>query len=172
MLKPALFLLALLATPLPAQAQAAAIPAVTPQPGSPEYAQIRALLDRLYQAFNYAPRQEPDWAAMRACFLDGAAFVVEAVPGQAARAQDIDAFITGWRNYMREHRDENVGYAEAIREARITQVGSVAHVDVMFYGREPGDPRQRQPGLDSLQLVLVDGQWKVAAFVVQRESKL
>jgi hypothetical protein len=141
--------------------------AVTPEAGR----QIRALLDKLYHSFNYPENQEPDWAMMRSCFVDGALFAPEPDAGEAIRPRDVDALIAGWQAAMRR-RASHPGYSEWIDRVSISQVGKIVRADVVFYGREAGDTQPRRPGLDSLQLVQVDGEWRVLSFVVQSESKL
>jgi len=131
---------------------------------------IRRLLDRLYKTFSYAPQQEPDWATMRACFLDGAVFVLEAGAGQRPVGQGIDAMIADWQKTTRAE-SSNPGFSEWIEHAAIHRNGKVASVDVRFGARQAGDLRPRQPGLDSLQLMLDGDAWKVTAFVVQREAR-
>jgi len=134
--------------------------------------EVQALLDRLYRSFNYGPGQEPDWKLMRASFVDGGQFVPEPTEGSQLRSHDIDALIAKWQSSMRANHAGNRGYSEWIGSTSITQVGDLLRVDVVFYGKEPGEPHQRQPGLDSLLLAQVDGTWKVLSFVVHRESKL
>lgn len=51
-------------------------------------------------------------------------------------------------------------------------MGELVRVDVVFYGKELGDPHPRKPGLDSLLLARTAGSWRVLSFVVQYESKL
>lgn len=133
--------------------------------------QIRALLDKLYQSFNYPEGQEPDWALMGSCFVDGALFAPEPDAGDAIRPSDVDTLIAKWQAAMRR-QPSKPGYIEWIENVQMSQAGNLVRADVVFYGKEPGELRLRRPGLDSLQLVQVDGKWKVLSFVVQYESKL
>ncbi len=134
------------------------------------HADIMRLLDRLYKTFSYAPRQEPDWIAMRACFLDGAVFFLEAGAGQRAVGQGIDAMIADWQKTMRAEAAKP-GFSEWIEHAAIRRNGKVAGADVTFGARQTDDVRRRQPGLDSIQLMQDADGWKVAAFIVQREAR-
>ena len=139
---------------------------------SPEDRQeIDALLDRLYRSFNYAAGKEPDWVMMRSCFVDGALFVPEAEDGKV-RAQDVDALIARWQASMRKKPGANPAYAEVVDSVRLERIATLVRADVTFTGSEPGDPRRRKPGLDSLQLVRQDGAWRVLSFVVHYESTL
>ncbi len=142
------------------------------QPAAVAEPEIRPLLERLYRSFNYGPRQEPDWRSMRACFIDGAQFVPEPPAGEPIRSYDVDALIAKWKSSMRRSKSANPGYSEWIDSTTITRTGDMLRVDVVFYGKEPGDPHPRRPGLDSLLLARSAGSWKVLSFVVQSESKL
>lgn len=137
-----------------------------------EHAQVDALLETLYAAFNYGAGEEPNWAAMRSVFVDGAPFVTEVPAGQAPRPLPIDGFIASWQASIRGSTSPGPGYAEWITDTRRTKVGRLIRVDVSFLAERPGDPSPRKPGLDSLVLAHVGGAWKVLSFVVQYESKL
>lgn len=139
---------------------------------SPIDSEVQVLLDRLYRSFNYGPGEEPDWKSMRASFVDGAQFVPEPTGGSPLRSYDVDALIAKWQSSMRSGASVNLGYSEWIATISISKIGALLRVDVVFCGKEPGDPHQRQPGLDSLLLARVDGTWKVLSFVVHEESKL
>lgn len=134
--------------------------------------EVRSLLDDLYRTFNYAAGQEPDWTGMRSCFVDGALFAPEPDPGEPVRAFNVDSLIAKWQGSMRKRQRENAGYAEWIDSVRYSRVGGLVRADVSFYGKEPTDRHERKAGLDTLQLVEVDGAWKVLSFVVLYESKL
>lgn len=144
-----------------------------PFPGDHDTArqgQVDAVLDRLYQSFNYAAGQEPDWVAMRSLFFDDAVFVPEPEPGRAPVPRSIDDLIARWQAAWRGSADREA-YAEWITQRRVTVRGNVAYVEIEFMGRAPTDDRARQPGIDHVLLLEADGQWKVAAFVVARESR-
>lgn len=147
--------------------------ALRPAEVSPaDAAQIDALLESLYDSFNYGAGEEPDWVAMRSAFVEGAQFVSEAPAGQAPRPWPIDAFITSWQASLRRRETPAPAYAEWILETRLTRIGELISVDVLFQAERPGDPSPRKPGLDSLVLARVGPTWKVLSFVVQYESKL
>ncbi len=133
---------------------------------------VQLLIEPLYRSFNYGPGQEPDWRLMRAAFIDGAQFVPEPSPDAPLRSYDVDALIAKWQSSMRTGSSTNPGYSEWISSTSVSKVGEMIRVDVVFYGKEPGDPHPRQAGLDSLLLAQVDGSWQVLSFVVHKESKL
>lgn len=134
--------------------------------------EVQVLLEQLYRSFNYGPGREPDWRLMRTSFVDGAQFVPEPSPGTPLRSYDVDALIAKWQSSMRAGSSSNLGYSEWIGSTSVDKVGELLRVDVVFYGKEPGDSHPRKPGLDSLLLARVNGSWKVLSFVVHSESKL
>lgn len=147
--------------------------AARPSPVAPETnGEVRNLLNKLYRSFNYAAGQEPDWVLMRSCFVDGVLFAPEPELGAGIKPRDVDALIAAWQTSMRRRATGNAGYSEWIDDVQMSRVGKLIRVDVAFFGKEPGDRGPRKPGLDSIQLVEVNGQWKVLSFVVQYESKL
>ena len=137
-----------------------------------ERREVQVLLEQLYRSFNYGAGQEPDWRLMRESFVDGAQFVPEPGSGEPLRSYDVDALIAKWRSSMRDDPSANHGYSEWIAGTSVEKVGEFLRVDVVFYGKEPGDSHARKPGMDSLLLARVDGGWKVLSFVVHNESKL
>jgi hypothetical protein len=134
--------------------------------------EVQVLLEQLYRSFNYGAGQEPDWRLMRTLFVDGAQFVPEPSPGAPLRSYDVDALIAKWQSSMRAGSSPNLGYSEWIGNTSVDKVGELLRVDVLFYGKEPGDSHPREPGLDSLLLARVNGSWKVLSFIVHNESKL
>jgi len=134
--------------------------------------QVESLLKKLYRSFNYGAGEEPDWESMRSVFVDGAQFVTEPPAGKAPNPQSVDDFISSWRDSIRRSTSPGPAYAEWIIDTRVTKVGQLIRVDVVFQARKANDPSPRKSGLDSLVLANVGGVWKVLSFVVQYESKL
>lgn len=139
---------------------------------SDEARQVATVLDQLYRSFGHGAGEEPDWGSMRSVFVDGAQFVAEAAAGAAPKPQAVDDFVASWQAAVRASTTPAVASEEVILDKRITKVGKLIHVDVLFRAKKGTDAAPRKPGLDSLTLVDVGGQWKVLSFVVHYESKL
>ena len=58
--------------------------------------EVRRTLTALYAAFSFDAGAEPDWAAQRALFLPGAAFVDPVKPGVMPRAIGIEEFLANF----------------------------------------------------------------------------
>jgi hypothetical protein len=131
---------------------------------------VRSSIDELYRAFCFAPRGEPDWRAMSELFVDGAVFVAPFEPGAAPRAADEREFFDDFRRFVASDSVREGGLHERILTARIDLYGVVAHAYVSFEGFEPLTGRARTRGLDSLQLLLDRGRWRVVSFTTQYAS--
>lgn len=139
---------------------------------SAETQQVDSLLDRLYRSFTYGADEEPDWELMRSAFVENAQFVTEPVEGKAPDSQLLEAFISSWQEAIRGSTAPRPSHDEWITGTTATKLGELIRVDVSFQAKKGNDTAPRKPGLDSLVLVKVDGQWKVLSFIVHYESKL
>lgn len=135
-----------------------------------EHAELRAVLDELYVAFNFDPGAEPDWATQRRIYLEGAVFVPPMRAGSAPRADDTEAFLAGFRDYVNSEPYRTTGFHERIIGVRAEAFGGVAHAFVAFEGFAPGDGVTRTRGLDSLQFVRAGDTWKLVSFATQYEG--
>lgn len=128
---------------------------------------IRRTLDTLYAAFSFKAGGAPNWTAMRALFLPGAAFVNPVKPPAPPQAISAEQFLVNFRQWVEETPKGKAGFRERIVMARVDHFGHVAHAYVTFEGFLPGKAAAEERGLDSIQLVLDGGSWKVASFTTQ-----
>ena len=126
---------------------------------------VRTAIDDLYAAFDWDPGGEPDWAAQRALYLDGAVFV------SGGRAQDTEAFLATFAEWVRTGEFAESGLHERILSVRLDHFGGVAHAWVSFEGHLPGEAEARTRGLDSLQFVRTPDGWRLASFTTQYEGE-
>ena len=131
---------------------------------------IRRTLDRLYAAFSFEAGHVPAWTTMRALALPGAAFVDPVATGVAPHAVSLDAFITHFRAWVEGTPKGKAGFRERIVTARIDAYGHIAHAFVTFEGVVPGRAVADERGVDSIELVRVGADWKVASFTTQYEA--
>lgn len=141
-----------------------------PPPPASDVAAVRSSIDELYRAFGFAPRSEPDWRAMSELFVDGAVFVAPFEPGQTPRAAAEREFFEDFRRFVASDSVRESGLHERILTARIDLYGVVAHAYVSFEGFEPLTGHARTRGLDSIQLLLDRGRWRVVSFTTQYAS--
>ncbi len=138
--------------------------------------EIRRTLIVLYAAFSFDAGAEPDWAAQRALFLPGAAFVDPVKPGVMPRAIGSEEFLANFHRSVVTDPALRAGFRERIVVARLDHFGHVAHAYITFEGYVPRSDASVAPaastrGVDSVQLVCDDlGTWRVASFTTQFEG--
>lgn len=144
----------------------AACSAPAPRPD----AAVRDTLDTLYRAFCFDAGGAADWATMRSLFAEGAVFVDPFEAGARPQGRGVEPFCASFAAWCADDAVRTSGLHERILHARIETAGNIAHAWVGFEGFEPGSGKIRSRGVDSLQLVLDRGCWKVASFTTQYES--
>ena len=127
------------------------------------------MLDQLYSSFCFDAGAEADWKGMRALFAPGASFYSPAAPGVAPEGVGEGPFLDGFRDWITQTQVGTTGLHEAIVNVELETFGGIAHAWVTFDVFVPGSPPNRR-GVDSLQLVLDGGAWKVASFTTQYAS--
>jgi hypothetical protein len=154
------------------------IPAAAEPPNQPKAADeaatarnLRATLDVLYQAFSFDAGGAPVWDGLRKLFLPGASFVDPVRPGTPPRAVGAEEFLGKFRTWVETNPKAKAGFRERIVAVRLDHFGHVAHAYVTFEGYVPGTAAAETRGLDSIQLLLDGGAWKVASFTTQYESQ-
>jgi hypothetical protein len=137
---------------------------------TPDTRAVRQTLDSLYAAFSFDPGKAPNWTALRALMVQGAAFVDPVKPKASPHAIGADEFLANFRKWVQETPRGKAGFKERIVNARIDSFGHIAHAFVTFEGYTPGRTLAEERGLDSIQLVLDGTRWKVASFTTQYEE--
>lgn len=140
---------------------------------TPELPRVEPMLIELYRAFSFDPGREPDWAAMRALFAEGAVFVAPRPHGASgpARLEDTAAFLAGFQRYATSPELQATGLHERIVGLCVDGYGEIAHAFVAFEGFAPENPGEALTrGLDSIELVRDGAGWHVAAFASQYED--
>lgn len=159
-----LLLVLLLAVLGACRAPSAASP---PPPAERDLRAADESLAALYRAFCFDPGAEPDWAAMRELFVDGAVIVAPFRPGETPRGVGLEPFFADFRAFASSDSVRESGLHERILRTRIELFGVVAHAFVAFEGFEPRTGKLRTRGLDSIQLLLDRDRWRVASFTTQ-----
>lgn len=135
-----------------------------------EEAKIEGLIDSLYTAFCFDPEGVADWRRMRSLFADGANFVSPIQPGRPVKIVDADGFVADFKQWIETSAVGRTGLHERVTKTRIEVFANIAHAFVTFEGFVPGQEQRQTLGVDSLQLVLEEGEWKVASFSSQYTS--
>ena len=140
-------------------------------PGVDELAAIEAMVEALYEAFDFDAGGEADWDGMRALFAEGASFASPATPDRPARSVDAESFLADFQAWVADSEEGRTGFYERITHLEIEVYGGIAQVLVTFEGYVPPDGPALTLGLDALQLVKDEGEWRLAAFATQYASE-
>lgn len=132
---------------------------------------VLQFIDTLYATFEFEAQREPDWDAMGAQFLEGAAFVSPASPRQTPTAADSATFLADFKSWVRTGEYHSTGLYERVLAVRVELFGGIAHAWVAFEGFLPGTGEVKTRGLDSIQLVKDKQHWKLASFSTQYASE-
>jgi len=145
----------MISTLILAAAAAAAAPA-------DDLAQIDRLISDTYAVISGPAGQKRDFDKMRSQFAPDA--LLRVITPEGLRGGTIDNYIEKSGPIL-----EKEGFFETELGRRTEVYGNLAHVWSSYDGRtESGSFHER--GINSFQLVKIDGQWKVASILWQEES--
>ena len=132
---------------------------------------VRETIERLYDAFCFDGRVEPDWNTQREIYLPNAVFVPPAAAGRQPVAEDLETFLGGFRDWVLAGEYAESGLHERIVGLRVDAFGGVAHAFVAFEGFRPGEELAVTRGLDSIQLARDGEAWRLVSFATQYEGE-
>ncbi|MFT5286850.1 MAG: hypothetical protein ACI8TQ_003025 [Planctomycetota bacterium] len=133
---------------------------------------VKGTLDALYEAFSFQPGEAFSTELLSLFFLPQAIFVQPTTPGQTRTIDDLDKFFADFEIFVNSESIQERGIYEDILKTHIQSFGDIAHAMVTFQPRhaEPSDlPKAR--GVDSFQLVEIDGEWWVVSMTTKFENK-
>ncbi len=131
---------------------------------------IDQAIAQLYEAFGFEAGATPDFAHIESLCAKGATFVAPIGKDGAATGVPLKSFIADFEAYVRTAPVRDTGLFERVLHTRIDGLGTVAHAFVAFEGYVPSTGERKTRGLDSLQWVLDQGQWRLISFTTQYEQ--
>ena len=142
-------------------AMAAAVAASAPEKA--DMAGIDAAIRGVYEVISGPPGQKRDFDRMRAMFAPNALLRV-ITPNRGVRGGDIEAYIKASGPIL-----EKEGFTEKELGRRTEVYGNLASVWSAYDGRTANGSFHER-GINSFQLVKVDGKWLVASILWQEEG--
>lgn len=128
--------------------------------------EVRAVVERLYEAFCFDAGGQADWQTIEASCLPDGVYAAPCAPGSSPRLGDRSVFLADFRAWVASDAARS-GLHERILAARIERCGGMAHAFVAFEGVDPASGERKTLGVDSLVLLDDHGRWKVASFATQ-----
>jgi hypothetical protein len=151
------FLIAAAAIALPS------VPLVAAAPSSADRAGIDATMHAVYDVISGPAGQKRDFDRMRSLFAPGA--LLRVITPKGVRGGTLDDYIANSGPIL-----EKEGFTEKELARRIEVYGNLASVWSSYDGRTANGSFHER-GINSFQLVKVDGKWLVASILWQEEGK-
>lgn len=137
---------------------------------APGYSTIDGTLDALYAAVTFGPGGECDWDRLREIFFPGAIFIQPPQRGAKRKVIDLAGFFADWHEFFEGSTVCETGFVEKIAHRTTDHFGDIAHSYVVFEVRiDPDSPEPIGRGMDSIQLIRVDGRWWVNSIITEFE---
>lgn len=133
-------------------------------PGSP-----RDVVTELYELVTFEAGTTPDWDQVRALFADEATVVLRTGRDRMT-IFDLDGFVNDFVQFIEQSDVEKTGFTERILKMTSTEYGDIAHVLVLFDSHINGAENPPREGIDSFQLIRVQGRWKIISITNDRPS--
>lgn len=133
-------------------------------PSKADLAGIDAAIRGVYEVISGPPGQKRDFDRMRAMFAPGAQLRV-ITPDRGIRGGDIEAYIKASGPIL-----EKEGFTERELNRRVEVYGNLATAWSSYDGRTASGSFHER-GINSFQLVKIDGKWLVASILWQEEGK-
>jgi hypothetical protein len=137
-------------------------PAGARAPVNPDLAGIDRIVQAVYGVISGPPGQKRDFDRMRSLFAPGA--TMKAIGPKGLRGGTVEDYIARNRDIL-----EREGFTERELGRRIEQWGGLATVWSAYDGRTANGSFHER-GINSFQLVKIDGKWLVASILWQEEA--
>ena len=136
--------------------------AAAAQPNAADLAGIDAAIRGVYEVISGPPGQKRDFDRMRTLFAPGA--TLKAIGPKGLRGGSLEDYISRNAEIL-----EKEGFTERELGRRVEQWGGLATAWSAYDGRT-ADGSFHERGINSFQLVKVDGKWLVASILWQEET--
>ena len=141
---------------------AAALVAAAPAPSQADLAGIDAAIRGVYEVISGPPGQKRDFDRMRSLFAPGA--TLKAIGPKGLRGGSLDDYISRNKDVL-----EREGFTERELGRRLEVWGGLATAWSAYDGRTANGSFHER-GINSFQLVKIDGKWLVASILWQEET--
>lgn len=123
----------------------------------------------LYDLVTFGPGATPDWDAVRALFVEDAVIVLRAGREEMS-VFSLEGFVQDFVRFIEQYDVEETGFTERVLDLRGFAYRDIAHVLVRFDSAIPGSGREPGEGVDSFELVRLEGRWRIVSIVNERPT--
>ena len=128
------------------------------------------VISSVYKLVSSEAGKTPDWNLVRSVFLENAVVVLR-VSRDSTAVFSLQGFIDDFVRFYSIPAVQKNGFTEKVVRMKPMVIGNIAHILVLYEAHVPGTARPPQQGVDSWELVKVDGKWKIACVTNEIPSK-
>ncbi len=121
-------------------------------------AEAEQFVKDLYTSVSFEPGKLPDWVIVKDMFIEDAIIILFS-GREGYKFLSRDDFVKDFVDFITCYKIENVGFTERVHDIKTRVFGNMAYSIVLYDGVIPGR-MQPQLGVDSFQLMKIDGKWK------------
>lgn len=139
-----------------------AVPFTLAQPESSDQPDqsASAVVQQLYDMVTFGPGNEPDWKEVKSLFIDDAIIALRTTR-EKTTVFTVDGFINDFKAFAQRDNVVKRGFKEEIIRSKTPVFGDIAHILVLYEASVPGSSRPATQGVDSIQLIKVNQQWRI-----------
>ncbi len=128
---------------------------------------IEELVRKLYGCISFEPGGKPDFATLRAIFFDGARLINNS--GETPGVVTVEGYIERFGGAIEAGRIAS--FQEKEIASRTERFGKIAQRFSTYESRHRvDDPESFDAGINSVQMMEVDGEWLVTSLIWNNES--
>jgi len=128
---------------------------------------IEALVRKLYGCISFEPGGKPDFDTLRTIFFDGARLINNS--GEKPSVVTVEGYIERFGGAVEAGRIPS--FQEKEVASRTERFGKIAQRFSTYESRHRvGDPESFDAGINSVQMMEVDGEWLVTSLIWNNES--
>lgn len=124
----------------------------------------------LYDKISFQAGEKVDWEEVKEIFTPEAILVLR-TSYTKFQAIDRDGFVQLFLDDIDKHKLLETGFIERITAIKVKEMGDIAHGWVLYEAMIPGREKPANRGVDSIELVRIDGNWFIAGITNEVEMK-
>lgn len=122
------------------------------------------VVEDLYSFVSVKKGEDHDWDKVRSLFIPEATILLRTSRTETSLF-DLEGFIGDFIKFVSDYKIINTGFTERIVSKEVFEYGDIAHVLVLYEVNIPVEGFKPQLGIDSIQLIRKDGEWKIFSIV-------
>ena len=137
---------------------------VVGQPAQNNQESSFSIVEDLYNFVSVKKGEVHDWDRVRSLFIPEATILLRTSRTETSLF-DLDGFIADFVKFVNDYKIINTGFTERIVSKDVFEYGDIAHILVLYEVNIPVEGFKPQMGIDSIQLIRKDGEWKIFSIV-------